>query len=68
MCPSRRPFDPLAKIVVEFTNVVTGGGIWQPIRNTSSGAAVNFGLLEDVYGFASYEWPAVGRPTVAGMG
>jgi hypothetical protein len=46
---------------MEITNVVTGGGIWSPIRNTSSGNVINFAKIEDAYGFAVYEWPAV-RP------
>ncbi|KAG2424120.1 hypothetical protein HXX76_014794 [Chlamydomonas incerta] len=47
------------QIVIEYTNVVTDGGIWRPLRNASSGLVIDFGKLEDPsFGFAPYDWPA----------
>ena len=45
---------------MEITNVVTGGGIWSPIVNSSSSETINFAKMEDPYGFAVYQWSPVG--------
>ena len=47
------------QIIIEYTNVVSGGGVYLPVRY-NNGSFVDFSKLEDPsYGYAVFDWSPV---------